>query len=1125
LIAVRDILFGMEPRESGRRDSQPLNQLLARFLASYEARKEAQQGFEREAFLAAHPELAESLRVFLAEVEASEAPLRPISRPSALPPSAPGAAHSTPDLTTAILRRLSERGNESERYTTRDEIAHGGQGRVVRVWDEELGRTLAMKITHESPSAVADNPAAARSLGRFLEEARLTAQLDHPGIVPVHDLGLDGEGRVFFTMKLVKGRDLKAIFAQVAKGEEGWTQTRALSVLLRVCEGMAFAHSKGVIHRDLKPANVMVGRFGEVYVMDWGLARLLGQPETRELRMQGQTELPSVVHSLRHGPGPGEADASLVTLDGDVVGTPAYMSPEQAAGHIELMGPHSDVYSAGAMLYQLLAGHPPYLPPGTRLNNYAIWSRVQEGPPPPLHARAPELPAELIAITEKAMARDPARRYRDMSELAEDLRAYLEHRVVHAYETGAVAELRKWVVRNRGQAAALAAALLTALLGLARTSYVEARGRARADEQRRLADENADHWRAERANVLRLKAFRSVDELRARADELWPMSPDRVDDFEAWLADAGRLTRALEPDPASGDPGHRAVLRELRAHALAPSTDARGARGPEEERELLRARVEVLQRALAVDAGKAEPLPWTPVGDLPTSSKELNELAWPLVDPERTRFGEEARGIALARIALEHALHNKERAEASDSLAWGLFAVGRFDEALEIERQAVDLAPAVDGIDFRSYLARLEREIEILRTRGPAIVATLENRRENLAWRASGRAFPGDEDPWWHDQLVKLIDAIHELDDPHRGLIAGRDPRRGWSITRRLEFARTIEARSLTGPEARSRWEETIAALADHDVSPEYHGLRIRPQLNLLPLGPDPDSGLFEFVDLQTGEVPERDPDGRLDLDLDSGIVFVLVPRGVFWMGAQSTDPEAPGYDPLAEANEGPPFEVELGPYFLAKHEMNQAQWLRLIGENPSYYKNRSASAGRSLLFPVDSVNWDDCRAALARVGLGLPTEAQWEYAARAGTETPWWCGAAPETLGECANVLDRSAAKAGLNFNEAARTAVIDDGFSYTAPVNAKRANPFGFHGMIGNVFEWCFDGYVEDEYQRAEPFEPVAFEAPRGLRVVRGGSADMPTDMSRASARGQQKSETAHSSIGVRPARRLVE
>jgi len=162
-------------------------------------------------------------------------------------------------------------------------------GAILKVWDEDLRRSLAMKvILGKGDGAIGGEtpPVDRRLLARFLEEAQVTGQLDHPGIVPVHELGLDAEGRVYFTMKLVKGRDLKQIFELAFEEREGWNETRALGVILKVCEAMAYAHKKGVIHRDLKPANVMVGGFGEVFVMDWGLARVLGQKDTHDLRLQ-----------------------------------------------------------------------------------------------------------------------------------------------------------------------------------------------------------------------------------------------------------------------------------------------------------------------------------------------------------------------------------------------------------------------------------------------------------------------------------------------------------------------------------------------------------------------------------------------------------------------------------------------------------------------------------------------------------------------------------------------------------------------------------------------------------------------------------------------------------------------
>ncbi len=296
-----------------------------------------------------------------------------------------------------------------------------------------------------------------KTLGRFLEEAQVTGQLDHPGIVPVHELGLDSEGQVYFTMKLVKGQDLKAIFDLVHEGKEGWTQTKALGVLLKVCEAMAFAHDKRVIHRDLKPANVMVGKFGEVYVMDWGLARVEGREDRRDLRMQSDSITSRSVHTDRREAKEADLDSPLVTMDGTVVGTPYYMPPEQAAGEGEKIDARSDVYAVGAMLYHVLTGQMPYHTSGQRPSPHTVLAMVLQGPPQSVHQMNPKCSAELEAICEKAMARQRENRYADMGELADDLRAFMEDRVVRAHRTGALVEFRKWVKRNRSLAATIAA--------------------------------------------------------------------------------------------------------------------------------------------------------------------------------------------------------------------------------------------------------------------------------------------------------------------------------------------------------------------------------------------------------------------------------------------------------------------------------------------------------------------------------------------------------------------------------------------------------------------------------------------------------------------------------------------
>jgi serine/threonine protein kinase len=183
-----------------------------------------------------------------------------------------------------------------------------------------------------------------------------------------------------------------------------------------------------VIHRDLKPSNVMVGRFGEAYVMDWGLARAFGRPEQRDLRIRPDESQTITVRTDRHD-SPG---SPLITADGEVIGTPCYMPPEQAQGLVELLDKRSDVYSLGAILYHLLARQVPYASSATQLPAREILERVSEGPPTPLRKLAPDLPEGLVAICEKAMARDRAQRYQDAIEMARDLEAYLSSRPIKA---------------------------------------------------------------------------------------------------------------------------------------------------------------------------------------------------------------------------------------------------------------------------------------------------------------------------------------------------------------------------------------------------------------------------------------------------------------------------------------------------------------------------------------------------------------------------------------------------------------------------------------------------------------------------------------------------------------------
>ena len=304
------------------------------------------------------------------------------------------------NATVAHLRRVAEWPDlGATKYRLLGELGRGGMGTVYLAEDTALGRRVALKVVATAASA----PEAAE---RMLREARILAGLEHPGIVPVHDAGALPDGRVFYAMKRVDGQRLDALAGGVPLPER-------LRVFRRICEAVAFAHARGVIHRDLKPENVMVGSFGEVLVMDWGVAKVRGE-------------------SASGGPAAG-GGASGGTADGTVIGTPEYMAPEQAEGAVERTGPRADVYALGGILAFLLRPEP----------------------------AAPE---PLAAVVAKARARRPEDRYGSAEELSAEVARYLAGERVLAHSEGVLERAGRVFARYRAPILLVAAYLVVRTL-------------------------------------------------------------------------------------------------------------------------------------------------------------------------------------------------------------------------------------------------------------------------------------------------------------------------------------------------------------------------------------------------------------------------------------------------------------------------------------------------------------------------------------------------------------------------------------------------------------------------------------------------------------------------------------
>ncbi len=891
--------------------------------------------------------------------------------------AAEAAAAAWPDPETIgpyrVIRRLGE----------------GGMGVVYLAQQSgEIERQVAIKVVKRVGTSK-------RVLARFQLERQSLALMKHPCIARIFDAGSTLDGQPYFAMEYVEGSPITT-YCDSAR----MTNVERIRLFQAVCGAVQHAHQKGIIHRDLKPSNILVEETDDgprPKVIDFGLAKATDQ---RFMEWSGFTEV------------------------GRLVGTPEYMSPEQAGDSEDDLDTRTDVYSLGAILYELLVGATPI--ETSELRKSGLQSlldiirdspvtipsgklvSLNEGREAAARNRRTEWP-ELVSqlrgdldwIVMRALEREKDDRYRSPAALAADLQRYLDDRPVEAGPPTLSYRLKKFTRRHRTAVAAAMGGLALLVVALITTTML---------------------WRTasrERAQVLRLADMKRLDDYVLEAADLWPAHPDHIEAMERWLEDRGGPLAARLPS-------HRDALETLRATARPYG---------EEQRQ---------------------------------QDRRTHPRAQELIDEHEYL---EERKASLARA--------KSRPDQPD-----------YEEIVEHYEEQIEEATA--------HIAELEQAVT-----------------ERHTW-----TFDNEETEWQHQMLADLVLRLEEFIDP--------DPFVGTmaSVRQRLEHARTVAERTVTGVEESRAWRRAIESIA---ASPVYAGLDLSPQLGLIPLDHNPRTGLWEFWHPESGDrplpSPEPDAANRWIVGDSTGMVFVLVPGGTFWMGAQADDPSARNYDPLASRRENRIMQVTLDAFFMSKYETTQGQWILFTGKNPS----RHAIGGlitrqeTTANHPVEMVNWHDANETLIKRGLSLPTESQWEYAARAGTTTPWWTGESRETLRGAVNIQDlflkNNGGRPTWRYEE-----WLDDGHGIHAEVGSLRANPFGLHNMLGNVSEWCRDYYRSPYHQKVDPGDGYR-KIPGGTasRISRGGGWDKSVQLTRSAYRANTRPDTVNQSIGVRAVRKI--